>query len=511
MTKKTLLLLLITLKLSSAFSQFNEQIAWKSLVRVQVDGTGGRGTLTGFLWKDPSLIITALHGMKPNGKILIFYPDNSQSKAVVIKVFKDGDLVLLKADNPASLSDKIAPITTFQKEVTTGEQLTAMGFYGGAQAKSTQQFNKGSASPETIRAIAPSALEKEVNNILFPKIDFKIYYVSGSLLPGYSGCPIYNKNMELVAIGDGGLDKGQTNVSWCIPATNITFLENSTIVTLPETLGATSMNFTSDIPSPKEGNENTDNKKTEKDQQFNSFTTENFNFYLTKTRSWEEMQKTAIDPENMQNLTADFKADNLNLDYEIFDFDIYEDVKNGFVLAVPESSRFEIVMDEEDSFRITLSNELTDDYKYFDLFYYLTNREGDPVTNLINAIILDYTTEQGGGITIEPTYTKTYKLNDEWTADYRMFSADLPIYNPNLKEQVLPFYYICTIYNNEFTFNSVAVAYIPLDRKDLNDAFEKGIECVDLNQYEKNSTACDFLEAFMRIVASAHLTTNSSY
>lgn len=511
MTKKTLLLLLMLFVLSPVFSQFNEQMAWKSLVRVQVDGTGGRGVLTGFLWKDPSLIITALHGMKPNGKILIFYPDNSQSKAVVTKVFKEGDLVLLKADNPAPLSNKVAPITTFQKEVSTGEQLTAMGFYGGAQSKTTQQFNKGSAAPETIRAIAPSALEKEVNNILFPKIDFKIYYVSGSLLPGYSGCPVYNKNMELVAIGDGGLDKGQTNVSWCIPAMNIILLENSAVSALPETLGATNMNYTSDVPSPKEENQSTDNKKTEKDQQYNSFLTENFNFYLTKTRSWDEMQKTAIDPGNMQSLTEDFKADNFNLDFEIFNFDIYEDVKNGFVLVVPESSHFEVVKDEEDAFNVTLSAELTEDYKYFDLFYYLTNREGDPVTNLINTIKSEYTTKQGGGITLEPTYTKTYKLNDEWTADYRMFSAILPIYDPDLKEEVLPFYYICTIYNNEVTFNSVAVAYIPLDRTDLNDAFEKGIECVDQNGYDKNSTACDFMEAFMRIVASAHLTTNSSY
>jgi hypothetical protein len=511
MTKRTLLTLLFILVLSPAFAQFNEQMAWKSLVRVQVDGTSGRSILTGFLWKDPSTIITALHGMKPNGKILIFYPDNSQSKAVVAKVFKDGDLVLLKADKPAPLSAQVAPITTFQKVVTTGEQLTAMGFYGGAQSKTTQQFNKGSAAPETIRAIAPSALEKEVNNIAFPKIDFKIYYVSGSLLPGYSGCPVYNKNMELVAIGDGGLDKGQTNVSWCIPAMNITELENSPISVLPENLAITNMSYTSDVPIPIAANVTTSDKKTEKNQQYNSFTTGNFNFYLTKTRSWEEMQTTSIDPGNMESLTKDFKADNLNLDYEIFDFDIYEDVKNGFVLAVPESSHFEVVKNEEDTFSVTISDELTDDSKYFDLFYYLTNRDGDPVTNLINGIKSEYTAEKGGGITIEPTYTKTYKLNDEWTAEYRMFSADLPIYNTYLGEDVLPFYYICTIYNNEVTFNSVAVAYIPLNRNDLNVAFEKGIECVDLNEYEKNSSGCDFLEAFMRIVASAHLTTNSSY
>ena len=224
MIKSGILFFLLLAPALPLFAQFNDVQAKKSVVRIQVDGMVNgkkdRGICTGFIWKDPSMIVTALHAMKPNQTILVFYPGGQQRPAQVVKVFKNGDLVLLKTATPPSPSGDIVPLHTFQENVTTGEKLTAMGFYGGAQAKTTQSLDKGSADPETVQAIAPIALENEIKKIEYPSITYKIYYLSGSLLPGYSGCPIFNQRTELIGIGDGGLDKGQINVSWAIPASS---------------------------------------------------------------------------------------------------------------------------------------------------------------------------------------------------------------------------------------------------------------------------------------------------
>ncbi|HRH59040.1 MAG TPA: serine protease [Chitinophagaceae bacterium] len=521
MTKNMFLFLVLLFIFFPAFSQFNDQLAKKSLVRVQVDGDGQKGICTGFLWKDPSQIVTALHAMKPNGKILITYPDKTQRIAQVMKVYKDADLVLLKTTTAPSQSADIAPISSFQPNVTKQEKLMAMGYYGGAQSKTTQPLEKGSADPETIMGIAPIALESMVQSIKFPSITFNIYYLSGSLLPGYSGCPIYNMKMELIGIGDGGLDQGQTNVSWCIPAANILKLENSQ-ESLPANLGASKIHFTSDVSVPSDENANTGNNDSgvgagnnstaeDKPQEYTSFTMGEFNFYLTKTRSWDEMKETAVDPGNMESLMSDFATMNIKADPDYLAFDIYEDVNNGLVIAIPELAELYVIDEKSNLFGAKLSDvDLQDDdaNKYFQLYYFTSERSADnPADALIAQLTSDFTPDYGGGVNIAPEYTKTYKIDEEWTADYRAFSAKLPIKDKDLGD-VAAFYYINTIYNTEAVFNSVTVAYIPIERKDLMNAFENGVDCVGSYQGQ-NVGVCDFFESFLKIIAAAHLTTIS--
>jgi hypothetical protein len=505
MTKNLLLFLLLLPFLSPVFSQFNEQLARKSLVRVQVTAGREKGILSGFFWKDPSQIITALHGMKPNGEIKIYYPNGAASEAKVTKVFKAGDLVLLQVTSPPS--GDFAVISAFQEKVTTGEKLTAIGYYGGAQSKTTQSFDKGSADPETVRGIAPLALEKEVAAIQFPSIDFNIYYVSGSLLPGFSGCPVYNNKMELIGIGDGGLDKGQTNVSWCIPAVNITKLESSSVTALPENLTASGMNYTSDVFVEDNGDQGTLNKAEDKPQKYESFASGDFDFYLTKTRTWNEMKKTTIDSENMESLVKAFADRKLNVDCNEMYFDIYEDINNGFVIAIPELATLHVLDKEKNIFGVQLSDldmEKDDANKYFELYYFTSDVDGDPVTQLLNFIKSDFTPDNGGQIELEPESTKTYKIDDEWTADYRAFNATKALDNPDLGK-VVAIYYINVIHNKEVAFNSIAAAYIPEDRTDLIQALEKGADCI--GDYDNNVTVCDFYESFVKVIAAAHLTT----
>jgi len=62
----------------------------------------------------------------------------------------------------------------------------------------------------------------------FPALDLHILYLEGSLLPGYSGSPVFDPNGRLVGVGDGVLEKGASYMSWIIPAKYLAELESST-------------------------------------------------------------------------------------------------------------------------------------------------------------------------------------------------------------------------------------------------------------------------------------------
>lgn len=508
MTKAMLIWLLLLAFVTPVFSQFNPATAEKSLVKVMVSADGKMGICSGFLWKKKSWVVTSLHAMRTGGKIQIVYPGNNVREAKVIKVFTAADLVLLETNIEAKpVTNEVIALTTFQQgQVVFGEKIYAIGYNGGSKGNQTQALEKGHANPETLEFLVRAEDKASLTSVGFPSMSLPIYFLSGSLLPGFSGSPIYNQKGVLIGIGDGGLERGLMNVSWCIPASNLTALESSTETTLPATLGKAGLLYSAEvsITVPTEVDQlDYTAMQQQVDKKYESFSYGNFTFFQTKTRTWEEMKRTSIDPENMESLSLEFKEGNLNIDYDVLDFDIYEDANNGFAIAIPAG--MELTYDnEQDVFSVDLTNFL--EGQYFDLFYYLTEHDGNPVNDIVNDVKSEFSGEVGG-LTLDEKYTKANKINDSWTADYRLFTGDESYVDEELGE-VGTFFYLNVIHNDKVAFYSLAIAYIPTSRADVNKAFDNGIDCV--NYYDDNATSCDFFESFMQIIASAHLSTKSS-
>ncbi|MEP7128707.1 MAG: hypothetical protein ABI729_07560, partial [Chitinophagales bacterium] len=236
---------------------------------------------------------------------------------------------------------------------------------------------------------------------------------------------------------------------------------------------------------------------------YNSYSFGDYDFFQTKTRSFAEMQRTSFDPKNMESFAGDFKANNLNIDYDVLDFDVYQDINNGFMLALPSGTTLNYSK-EYSLFSVDLSD--FPDGEYFDLFYYMMDNKGDPVNEVISAISEDFDKDVKG-LSIDPRYSKSFQLTDEWIEDYVLLNGN-EIYDDENLGPVATSFYLNIISNDKVAFYSLAVCYVPASRTDINAAFESGIDCID--NHDANAKCCDYFESLMQIIVAAHLTTIAS-
>ena len=240
--------LLILTWIFQVSAQFKPEQAEKSLVKVMVTGGGKLGVCSGFTWKQKSWVVTSLHAMKPGGIIEVEYPGGNIRDAKVIHVFESADLMMLETNIDAMpLPNDVVVLSGYAGgKPEFGEKIYALGFNGGSLGNQTQVLEKGHADPETLEFLVRDKDKASLASVGFPSMKIPIYFLSGSLLPGFSGSPIYNTRNELVGIGDGGLERGQMNVSWCIPAFNLDRLETSSPV-LPARLGEATLLYSAEV------------------------------------------------------------------------------------------------------------------------------------------------------------------------------------------------------------------------------------------------------------------------
>lgn len=494
-------------------AQFNPEQAEKSLVKVMVTGGGTMGICSGFIWKKPEWIVTTLHSMKPGGIIAIEYPGMNLRDGKVIRVFESADLVLIETNIAAKpVTAPLVPLRSYAPgKPQFGEKIYAIGFNGGSLGNQTQQLEKGHANPETLWFLVREKDQASLKAIGFPSLEIPIYFLSGSLLPGFSGSPVYNSRNELIGIGDGGLERGQMNVSWCMPAGNLDLLENSATTTLPASLAKAELHYTAEVSIAVKSDDASVNYQAVSKQleaRYKFYTHGDFNFFQTKTRTLLEMTETAIDPENLYGFADEFNKQKIFFNYNsnYFDFDIYEDVNNGFVIALPVGTTLQY----DEASRMFSAELSADDPNaaYFTLMYGMETHAGNPVAELISGFESVFGA-QTQGLTRDPNYDKSFMLNDEWRADYFVLQGNAPYpLADGTGREVHPNIFVSLISNGQKSFYSLAICMVPTDRQDLATAFVNGVDCI--NHYDENLDGCEYFGWFFHVIAASQLTTISS-
>jgi len=108
----------VILFLPKSYGQtFNPDNSINSVVQVwvtDVNRTRERKVLTGFVWKSPNQIITAMHGMQAGWKIEVKYANQAVIReARIKKVLPKADLVLLElTSNESNLPANILAINS---------------------------------------------------------------------------------------------------------------------------------------------------------------------------------------------------------------------------------------------------------------------------------------------------------------------------------------------------------------------------------------------------------------
>jgi hypothetical protein len=503
MTKRFLFIAILFCFSMISSAQFNPKLAQKSLVKVMVTANGKAGVCSGFIWKKGEWIVTSLHAMKPGGEIQVQYLDQFWRSAIIRKVNVNADLVLLEITSGEVPSGVIALQAYSTKTLDFGEEIVAIGYNSGSKGSSTRSMKKGFVDPETLETLVPAGDRKNIEASGLPKIDLDIIYLDGSLLPGYSGSPTYDKSGALVGIGDGGLEGGASNVSWIIPAKFLIDLENSPLTALPANFAKIAQHFSAEV----EVTVQTENPEEIEDafaEEYKSYTGGDFLFYYTKTRTLGELYNSSYNPENIDKIVNEFQQYKLQIDYNHMSYDIYEDANNGIVVAIPKDLLFEY--NEVNRIFYTDMTSFPQGY-YFSLRFEGIKGDFSPysIDETANQLAINLNTTLGtasNGYKVDPEYSYSTNIDNNSGIAYILMVGNNQYLN-TAGIAVVSALYITLLKDDEKAFYSIAELIIPVTV--FTYAVTYGIDCV--NNYNLTKDYCDYFESYSQIMCAAHLTT----
>lgn len=236
--KKILLLILLP---CVAFSKDVAESALKSsTVKIIVNTKNGQKQGTGFCWKNPKYIVTALHVIVGYKDIKIYSRELGKEYTARVKnINRDADLVVLELEKDVGL----VPIPVVKIDINELSLRNLSDFYiSGYPLSSDSRFIKNitlsKTDEEEPKLASLLSIDTQFKNKIkkqgFPSLNVKILHIDSTIQPGNSGSPIVNIKGELVGIGDGGIRDGLIGLNWAVYAYDyLNSIENSTD-TMPE-------------------------------------------------------------------------------------------------------------------------------------------------------------------------------------------------------------------------------------------------------------------------------------
>jgi hypothetical protein len=485
---------------------------------VKVPGSTDASVCTGFVWKQKDWIVTSLHAMHPEGNVTVIYNSGDLGIADVIKVYEKADLVLLKVRDVSSLSADVVPLTKYSTvAIPRKTEMTAIGYGLGAKASRGNPLKRGDiASPENLERALPDAAVEKLKGYEIPDLKLDIIMLDGSLLPGFSGSPIFNdKTGELIAIGEGGLENGTQALSWGIPAKYLADLEKSTNSIVSMDFTGSPLHHSSAVKITNAEVKAKIEQQPDMDvyaelellsEQYTSIVYGDYEFYYVKTRTLEELLETSYDTENIDRIIQEFQDLGLLLATDLFEFDIYEDPVYEIIIVVPAGSL--LFVDDSDVLQADLSAfDMSD---YFSLSFYGGENYGGDWTS-VGTNILNWNNQQpfsqsAGGLTVDEDYTHHYQIDEYSSMGWLFLSGQNLVYHEYFEDTLLPVNYFGLLVSSDFYFTSHASLLMPQIAFDYMDTTVI-LDCY--TNYENETEACDYFETWMQIVISSHLTSYS--
>lgn len=335
----------VLLALAGNNNTIAQQLSLKDIIKVHVTGPDNTGqAATGFLWQNSSQVVTSLHAVlrsQQSGYNIEVFCNGPSTFAFVDKVLIKADLVLLKTDKPidgctvfkdsfpeCSKPDHLKP--------NPGTELFTAGWKGVATTATTRNLIKGEAlGPETLEGLVSKKETREaIIKLQLPDMSLDIYLVGGDGLGGgYSGGPVIDKQRNLLAVVDGGMDKGATDYNWLVPAKYLNCLSDSQVNKIPKVdLALLDALFSAGVVAPGKQTEVVYTPQPGQ-QQIGS----QYHFVYSKTRWLKDIVATA-DPriaESIQEILQVHEAAVGTNAVNELQFDFFKDTDRNLIIAVP--------------------------------------------------------------------------------------------------------------------------------------------------------------------------------
>ncbi len=291
--------------------------AVKSIVQVIARSCAGGSsrTGTGFLWKNSTQVVTALHVISGCSSVAVYYQGVREFGATPVRALKDADLAMLRVP----VVPGFVPLASINSAPAFNSTLQVVGYYFGLRTYDSRPLHVtiGSGS---IRDMLSAATIQSWSNDAGPDLSTRIVRLDGNLVPGLSGAPLIDDAGSVAGVGSGGLESGTVGISWAVRADYLNSLTNA-----PAYAGGYHQPGQRNLFSaPEDG------------QAVTSVRCGSALFYKTKTRSLKELISTADDPSGLFQLTATSGMSMLELNN--VQFDIYSEPLSGASIALPTGS-----------------------------------------------------------------------------------------------------------------------------------------------------------------------------
>jgi hypothetical protein len=304
---------------------------------VRIDTTqcsSGSRRGSGFVWTNTSSVVTALHVVASCANIAIRYPvQGGQSRnARIERVLRKYDLALLTVENPL----QVTPLQTALLPPAANAPITVWGYPSVVRTLLDTQVRRR-ATQGSLADLLNQKVRQEILSAGMPDLNAEVMLVDGHLLPGHSGAPIIDSMDRVVAIADGGLEQGAAEVNWGIPAGRLAELSTSPEKSILNGAAIATL-FAAENVTDEETNSFEAAVTSKADSTpivtRTSFKCGSGTLVKMRTRSFAEVAPSADDQLGLMQLVNASGGFIQAQDR----FDIYQELKTGATLVVPEGA-----------------------------------------------------------------------------------------------------------------------------------------------------------------------------
>jgi hypothetical protein len=178
---------------------------------------------TGFRIRGIKGVITALHGVAGCGEIKVQSETGKiLSDAVrVSRVDVKNDVALLSSSELESAGTEGLAIAPTTVQFTPEQKVVVVGHPFGISSIRTSLELRTPPTKRLREIVPPGDILRSLDNRASPAIQTTIVFMQGTILPGHSGAPVFDSNLNVIAVANGGLGGGMSEIVWAIPVSNI--------------------------------------------------------------------------------------------------------------------------------------------------------------------------------------------------------------------------------------------------------------------------------------------------
>lgn len=197
------------------------QAIYSAVVQVQCRLPDGKSLVsTGFAWREPLQVVTALHGAAGCQSLNVFSELHQQrSPARILRAHLESDLALLQLERGIGLSP--LPHASSLPDMAS-ERFKVIGYPQGIRTLDVDdvRFSEGVRGWLMTLDVFDSVQGTSdlFAGVAHPLKTATILRVKSLLQPGQSGAPIVDSRGRVVAIVSGGMLEGDRGLNWSIPA-----------------------------------------------------------------------------------------------------------------------------------------------------------------------------------------------------------------------------------------------------------------------------------------------------